>query len=192
MDWQKDPRTWNIGDEFMFGSALLVNPVVKQDAVDRSVYLPASPVWYDFWTGESMKGEQDIQAAAPLDRIPLFVPAGSILPLGPEIEYANQMPAGPIELRVYTGSDGKFDIYEDEGDNYNYEKGSHALIPVRWSDSDKTLSFGDRVGSYAGMPEEMTFNVVWVSSNHGVGEAVNTAPDRVVKYFGKQLSVQRP
>ena len=192
MDWQKDPRTWNIGDEFMFGSALLVNPVVKQDAVDRSVYLPASPVWYDFWTGESMKGEQDIQAAAPLDRIPLFVPAGSILPLGPEIEYANQMPAGPIELRVYTGSDGKFDIYEDEGDNYNYEKGSHALIPVRWSDSDKTLSFGDRVGSYAGMPEEMTFNVVWVSSNHGVGEAVNTTPDRVVKYYGKQLSVQKP
>ena len=192
MDWQKDPRTWDIGDQFMFGPALLVNPVLKQDAVERSVYLPASPVWYDFWTGESTKGAQEIQAAAPLDRIPLFVPGGSIVPLGPEIEYANEMPAGPIELRIYAGSDGKFDIYEDEGDNYNYEKGSHALIAVRWSESDKTLSFGDRVGSYAGMPEEITFNVVWVSPNHGVGEAVNTAPDRVVKYYGTQLSVQRP
>jgi len=192
MDWQKDPRTWNIGDQFMFGSALLVNPVLKQDAVERSVYLPASPVWYDFWTGESMKGERDIQAEAPLDRIPVFVPAGSILPLGPEIEYANQMPAGPIELRVYTGADGKFDIYDDEGDNYNYEKGSHTLIPVRWSEGDKTLTFGNAVGSYPGMPEAMSFNVVWVSPNHGVGEAVSSTADRVVEYRGKQISVQRP
>jgi alpha-D-xyloside xylohydrolase len=192
MDWQNDPRVWNIGDQFMFGSALLVNPVLKQDSAERSVYLPTSPVWYNFWTGESMKGGQEIQTAAPLDRIPVFVPAGSILPLGPEIEYANQMPAGPIEIRVYAGADGKFNVYEDEGDNYNYEKGSHTLIPVRWSEGDKTLTFGDRVGSYPGMPEEMTFNVVWVSPRHGVGETVNATADRVVAYHGKQISVQRP
>ncbi len=190
MDWRQDPETWNIGDQFMFGPAILVSPVLKKDATQRTLYLPHAPLWYDFWTGTSLKGGQNIQAEAPLNRIPLFVRAGSILPLGPEIEYADQKPADPIELRIYTGADGKFELYEDEGDNYDYEKGMHATIPIQWSDADNTLMVGDRAGRYPGMPDEMTFHIVWVGPNHGAGEAVELHPDRMVHYRGTSVSVK--
>ncbi|HMH07493.1 MAG TPA: TIM-barrel domain-containing protein [Terriglobales bacterium] len=192
MDWRTDPKTWNIGDQFMFGPAVLVSPVLKQDATHRTVYLPESPLWYDFWTGASTKGGREIEAEASLDRIPLFVRAGSIVPLGPEIEYADQKPAGPIELRIFRGANGKFDLYEDEGDTYNYEKGAHALIPLRWSETDKTLTIGDRDGRYPGMPKELAFNIVWVSPGHGVGETVVDRPDRVIHYQGEAISVEAP
>jgi alpha-D-xyloside xylohydrolase len=192
MDWRTDPKTWNIGDQFMFGPSVLVNPVLKQDATHRTVYLPDSPLWYDFWSGASVKGAQEVDAEAPLDRIPLFVRAGSIIPLGPEIEYADQKPAGPVELRIFRGADAKFDLYEDEGDTYNYEKGAHALIPLRWSEADKTLVIGDRDGQYPGMPEQFSLNIVWVSPGHGVGETVEARPDRVVNYTGRAISVQAP
>jgi alpha-D-xyloside xylohydrolase len=190
MDWRTDPRTWNIGDQFMFGPALLVNPVLKQDATHRTVYLPESPAWYDFWSGASLKGGQEVEAEAPLDRIPLFVRAGSIIPLGPEIEYANEKPAGPLELRVFRGADGKFELYQDEGDTYNYEKGAHALIPLRWSESGKTLTIGNREGSYPGMPKDVEINVVFVSAAHGVGEPVANKPDKTIHYQGREISVQ--
>jgi alpha-D-xyloside xylohydrolase len=154
--------------------------------------LPESPLWYDFWTGASTKGGHEVEAEASLDRIPLFVRAGSIVPLGPEIEYADQKPAGPIELRIFRGANGKFDLYEDEGDTYNYEKGAHALIPLRWSETDKTLTIGDRDGQYPGMPKELEFNIVWVSPGHGVGETVVARPDRVIHYQGEAISVQAP
>jgi alpha-D-xyloside xylohydrolase len=127
-----------------------------------------------------------------LDRIPLFVRAGSIVPLGPEIEYADQKPAGPLELRIFPGADGKFELYEDEGDTYNYEKGARALIPLRWSEADKTLTIGDREGQYPGMPQEFPLDIVWVSPGHGVGETVEGQPDRVVHYQGKAISVHAP
>jgi len=192
MDWRTDAKTWNIGDQFMFGPAILVNPVLKQDAAHRTVYLPGAAAWYDFWSGASVKGGQEIEAEAPLDRIPLFVRAGSIVPLGPEIEYADQSPAGPIELRVFRGADGKFDLYEDEGDTYNYEKGSHAVIPLRWSEADKTLTIGDRVGQYPGMPKEIALHIVWISPGHGAGETVEAKPDKVINYEGKAISAQAP
>jgi alpha-D-xyloside xylohydrolase len=192
MDWRTDPKTWNIGDQFMFGPSILVSPVLKQDATHRTVYLPESPLWYDFWSGASVKGGEEIEAEAPLDRIPLFVRAGSIVPLGPEIEYADQKPAGPIDLRIFRGADGKFDLYEDEGDTYHYEKGAHALIPLRWSEATKTLTIGDREGEFPGMPKEFALNIVWVSPGHGVGETVEAKPDRVVHYQGKTISVQAP
>jgi alpha-D-xyloside xylohydrolase len=192
MDWRTDPKTWNIGDQFMFGPSVLVNPVLKQDTTHRTVYLPDSPLWYDFWSGASVMGAQEVDAEAPLDRIPLFVRAGSIIPLGPEIEYADQKPAGSIELRIFRGADAKFDLYEDEGDTYNYEKGAHALIPLRWSEADKTLVIGDRDGQYPGTPEQFSLNIVWVSPGHGVGETVEAKPDKVVKYVGRAISVQAP
>jgi alpha-D-xyloside xylohydrolase len=192
MDWRTDPKTWNLGDQFMFGPAILVSPVMKQDATHRTVYLPNAPAWYDFWSGVSVKGAQDVEAEAPLERIPLFVRAGSIVPLGPEIEYADQKPAAPIELRIFRGADGKFDLYEDEGDTYNYEKGTHAVIPLRWSETDKTLTIGDREGQYPGMPKEVALDIVWVSPSHGVGETVEARFDRVVNYQGKAISVQAP
>ena len=192
MDWRTDPKTWNIGDQFMFGPSIMVSPVMKQDATRRTVYLPDAPQWYDFWSGASLKGGQEVEAEAPLDRIPLFVRAGSIVPLGPEIEYADQKPAGPIELRIFPGGDGKFELYEDEGDTYNYEKGARALIPLRWSEADKTLTIGDREGQYPGMPQEFPLNIVWVSPGHGVGETVEGKPDKVVHYQGKAISVREP
>jgi alpha-D-xyloside xylohydrolase len=190
MDWRQDPRTWNVADQFMFGSAILVNPVLKQDATERSVYLPNAPLWYNYWTGVSMKGGQDIQAEAPLDRMPLFVRAGSILPLGPEIEYADQDSSGPIELRVYTGADGSFQLFTDEADNYDYEKGIHSIVPLKWSEADKTLTIGDRIGTYPGMPKETIFHIVWVSTNHGAGETVEGNPNRTVIYSGSLVSVR--
>ena len=102
-------------------------PFPSEAASHRTLYLPGSPAWYDFWTGEAHKGDREIEADAPLDRIPLFVRAGSILPLGPEIEYAAEKPAGPIELRIYSGADGAFALYQDAGDSYDYEKGAHSL-----------------------------------------------------------------
>ena len=129
---------------------------------------------------------------APLERIPLFVRAGSIIPFGPEIEYADEKPAGPLELRIFRGADGTFDLYQDEGDNYNYEKGAHAVIPLRWSESGKTLTIGDRQGEYPGMPKDFTVNIVWVSPGHGVGEAVETNPDKVLPYDGHRISTKAP
>jgi alpha-D-xyloside xylohydrolase len=192
MDWRTDPRTHNIGDEFMFGPALLVSPVLQADATHRTVYLPESPVWYDFWSGARVSGSREVEADAPLDRIPLYVRAGSIVPMGPEIEYAGEKPAGPIELRIYPGADGSFDLYADSGNGYGYEKGVHALIPLRWSESSKTLTIGERKGEYPGMPSEIEFKVVWVSPGHGSGPGVVTSPDKVVQYTGTGVSVQQP
>lgn len=191
MDWRTDDKTWNIGDQFMFGPALLVNPVTKEDATRREVYLPASPAWYDFWTGDAVAGSREIEVDAPLNRIPVYVRAGSIVPMGPEIEYADEKPAGPIELRVYTGADGSFSLYDDEGNNYDYQKGVHSVIPIRWNETAKTLTIGDREGEYPGMPKERTFNIVWVGRNHGAGEGVASKPDQTVRYSGKAVTVRR-
>jgi len=127
-----------------------------------------------------------------LDRIPLFVRAGAIIPFGPEIEYADQKPAGPLELRIFRGADGQFDLYQDEGNAYNYEKGAHAIIPLRWSETSKTLTIGDRTGEYPGMTKELELHVVWVSPGHGVGGRVETKADKVVNYYGKTISIQAP
>ncbi len=192
MDWREDPKTWNIGDEFMFGPAILVNPVLEKGATQRKIYLPSSPEWYDFWTGATVQGNREFQADAPLDRMPLYIRAGSIVPLGPEIEYAEQKPADPVELRVYPGADGKFELYGDEGDNYDYEKGERSLIPISWSQANKTLAIGARTGSYPGMPNSISFHIVWVREGHGAGEETESSPDRVVQYTGSALTVQQP
>jgi alpha-D-xyloside xylohydrolase len=189
MDWRTDEKTWNIGDEFMFGPAILVNPVLKANATRRSVYLPPSPKWYNFWSGAAISGGQEIEAEAPLDRMPLYVRAGSILPMGPEIEYAAQNPGGPIELRIYRGADGQFDLYEDAGDSYDYEKGQHSVIPIRWNESAGLLTIGRRQGSFPGMVEKRTFWIVVVKSGHGIGGAVTTAADKEITYEGNQTQV---
>jgi alpha-D-xyloside xylohydrolase len=122
--------------------------------------------------------------------MPLYVRAGTILPLGPEIEYAEQAPEGPIELRIYRGADGRFDLYQDSGDGYQYEKGQHAVIPLHWDDTNSTLTIGTRQGSYPGMPAKMDFHVVLVAKGKGVGETVTTAADRNVSYEGKEIAVK--
>jgi len=188
MDFRKDPAVAEIGDQFMFGPALLVSPVLKEHAVSRELVLPAGTTWFDFWTGRKTEGGREVSADAPLDRIPLSVRAGSILPMGPEIEYARQA-TDPIELRIYAGADGAFMLYEDEGDSYRYEQGAHATIPLVWNDATRTLTIGAREGSYKGMPANHTFHVVLVREGHGVGEAVTAKPDKVVKYGGSRMEV---
>jgi len=190
MDWRTDPATWNLGDQFMFGPAFLVSPVLKADVVKRSLYLPPAPLWYDFWSGRSQSGGRQIDADAPLDRMPLFVRAGSIVPLGPEIEYATQDPAGAIEVRIYRGADGKFDLYEDSGDSYDYEKGQHSIIPLRWDDRNRTLTIGAREGTFPNMVSHRSFRIVLVDAEHGAGIAVTKTANANVAYEGKEIQLK--
>ncbi len=188
MDFRADPRAQNAGDQFMFGPAFLVNPVTDPAATTRQLYLPGAK-WYDFWTGSVVEGGRTINALAPLDRLPLYVRAGSILPLGPDEEWSTEKTADPIELRIYRGANGDFTLYEDENDNYNYEKGAYATIPLRWDDAGHTLTIGDRKGQFPGMLESRAFRVVFVSENHGVGVSPADEADKVVQYSGKQITV---
>jgi alpha-D-xyloside xylohydrolase len=188
MDFRSDTSAQNISDEFLFGPAILVNPVVEPGATLRHVYLPAA-TWYDFWSGAITRGPRAIDTRAPLERLPLFVRAGSIVPLGPELEYADEKTADPVEIRVYRGANGAFTLYEDENDNYNYEKGAHATIPFSWDDSSRALTIGDRRGAFPGMFGSRTFRIVFVSEGHGVGNAVTQDADRTVRYKGKKLVV---
>ncbi len=193
MDFREDQATWEIGDQFMFGPALLVSPVLTEGATQRTFYLPGVGTrWYDFWTGEKLTGGRHIEAAAPLERIPLYVRAGSILPLGPEEEYADEKPNGPIELRVYPGADGAFTLYNDEGDNYDYERGAHSTTTLTWSDATRTLTIAARQGSYSNMPRETTFHIVLVRPAHGTGETPINTPDQTITYTGSEMSVKIP
>jgi alpha-D-xyloside xylohydrolase len=192
MDWRADPYVRDIGDQFLFGPSILVSPILEPQASGRTLYLPDSPAWYDFWTGASQTGGRQIHADAPLDRIPLYVRAGSILPLGPEIQYADEKPDEPIELRIYRGADGNFALYQDSGDSYDYEKGAYAVIPIHWSELTQTLTIGDREGRYSEMPGSIEFRIVWVSRGRGAGVAPDSNPDKAVHYTGKALSVHAP
>jgi alpha-D-xyloside xylohydrolase len=190
MDFREDVRAENIGDQFMYGPVFLVNPVTEPAASTRRLYLPKAR-WYDFWSGTAADGGQVIDAAAPLERMPLYVRAGSILPMGPEIEWSTQKPADPIELRVYRGSDGDFTLYEDENDTYRYEKGVYATIPLHWDDAKQVLTLGQRQGKFPGMLSTRTFRIVFVGENHGVGVGTTDEPDKTVQYSGDKLTVTR-
>lgn len=192
MDWRTDPKVWNIGNQFMFGPSILVSPVTQEGATSRWLYLPPAAGWYDFWSGKRVSGDQRLEVSAPLDRIPLFIKAGSILPMRPEIEYADEDPAAPIELRVYRGADGNFDLYEDEGDNYDYEKGMHSIISMHWDDATGTLNIGARQGSFPGMIKEHEFRLVVVAEDHGAGLAVSTKFDGEVNYNGTAVTIKVP
>ncbi|HEY2393074.1 MAG TPA: glycoside hydrolase family 31 protein [Candidatus Angelobacter sp.] len=188
MDFRTDVQAQNIGSEYSFGPAILVAPVTEQGAAVKRLYLPRAK-WYDFWTGEVIDGGHFIEANAPIQTLPLFVHAGSILPLGPDVEFATAKAADPIELRVYRGADGDFALYEDEGDSYAYEKGAHATIAFHWDESKQVLSIADRQGEFPGMPTSRMFHVVFVSKNHGTGGAPTAKADKTVTYSGKRLTV---
>ncbi len=190
MDFRDDVRAQNIGDQFMYGPAFLVSPVTEPAASTRRLYLPKTR-WYDFWSGNSTDGAQVIDAAAPLERMPLYIRSGSIIPMGPDIEWSTQKPADPIELRVYRGADGDFTLYEDENDTYNYEKGAYATIPLHWDDAKQILTLGGRQGKFPGMLPTRSFRIVFVAENHGVGVAPTDEPDKTVKYSGERLSVAK-
>jgi alpha-D-xyloside xylohydrolase len=156
----------------------------------RNVYLPAGSNWVDFWTGKTLFGGYKIVADAPISKIPLFIKEGSIIPMGPFIQYADEKEADPIELRIYPGDDAKFILYEDENDNYNYEKGIYATISFHWDDTKQELTIGGRKGSFPGMLEKRTLKIVLVRDSHGNGIEVTKDPDKVILYEGKKLTVK--
>src|SRR5258708_36196805 len=144
----------------MFGASLLINPVYEYKAHSRSVYLPSTNGWYDFYSGKYFEGGQTIQANAPLDRMPLFVKEGSIIPTGPEIQFTSEKPADPITLYVFTGKDAHFELYEDEGTNYNYENEKYSTISFDYLEKRKTLTVSERKGSFEGMLSKRDFQIV--------------------------------
>jgi hypothetical protein len=140
-DFRDDPKVYDIADQFMFGPALMVCPVATPAAKTRKVYLPAG-TWYDFWTGEKLEGGRTIEAAAPLDILPLFVRAGSILPMGPIVQHSGEGLEEPLEVRVYGGADDEFTLYEDDNDGYACERGEYRLTKLKWTDAAQEADRG--------------------------------------------------
>jgi alpha-D-xyloside xylohydrolase len=191
MDFPGDTKALDQKYEYMFGPALLVSPVLEGGVTNWSVYLPKNDGgWIDFWTGEKLAGSETVTASAPLKQIPLHVRAGSIIPFGPEEQYTGQKPLNPIELRIYPGANGGFTLYEDEGVNYNYEKGEYTTIPFTWNDKAKTLIIGQRQGQFPGMLQERVFRVVLVHPGHGGGIEPCEESDREVRYSGEAVRVK--
>ena len=191
MDFNGDDNIYNIKDQWMFGSALMACPVGEYQKYSRNVYLPKQKGWYDFYTGKHYAGGQTIVADAPYEKIPVFVPEGSILPVGPEMEWSDQKKPELIDLYVYAGKDGSYTLYEDEGTNYNYEKGKYATIDFLYDDAQKTLTIGARKGSFDGMLQKRRFNVVLVSGDNQQGISLAKAPKgKKVKYAGQAITVK--
>jgi alpha-D-xyloside xylohydrolase len=198
-DFREDEKIWSIPDQYMFGPAIMVNPVTermyslpnsKDTGKTRKVYLPKSAGWYDFWTGKMIPGGKTIDALAPIETIPLYIKAGSIIPMGPYLQYATEKPADPVEIRIYSGADAEFILYEDENDTYNYEQGKYSTIGLKWDEKTKTLTIGNRHGEFPGMLKNRTFNIVWVSTGNGTG--VDPAKKSVtVQYSGAEQKIVR-
>ena len=181
MDFGDDAKALEISDEFMFGDALLICPVYEYGVRSREVYLPAGK-WYEFHSGKPADGGRTVTAEAPFERIPVYVRAGRIIPVGPDIQYTAQDDGTALKLKVYSGSDASFGLYEDDGLTYGYEKGEYSLIPIRWDDASSTLTIEDRKGGFEGMAPEKSITVE-VFGESGVRTAAIT-------YYGKKISVK--
>jgi alpha-D-xyloside xylohydrolase len=191
MDFAADAAVRNIGDQYMFGPSLLVNPVYEYKATSRNMYLPAGTGWYDFYTGKYYAGGQQINAAAPYERMPLFVKEGAILPVGPAIQYTDEKPADTITLLVFPGRNGSFNLYEDENTNYNYEKGKYATIPISYNAKANTLTISERKGSFDGMLKERTFRIIWIDPKKPKATDPDGVPGKIVKYSGNSINITR-
>ena len=209
MDFASDKKAIGLNDEYMFGKSLLVKPVtdplytyldkdrnghgiypdIAKAAAPVNVYLPAGSKWYDFWTNELQDGGKDVQALAPIDRIPVYVKAGSILPFGPAVQYIGEKSWDSLEIRVYPGADGDFILYEDDGNSYDYEKGLFTEIPFHWEDSTKTLTIGDRKGHYPGMIADRNFRITIVSPATEPGDTP-AATVKTLDYNGTRTSLK--
>jgi alpha-D-xyloside xylohydrolase len=209
MDFATDKKALDINDQFMLGKSILVSPVTNAMYIKpvvngkdtlfaedfstvktKETYLPASTNWYDFWTGEILSGGKKVMKETPLDIIPLYIRAGAIIPMGPTVQYAEEKKWDELEIRIYSGADGKFVLYEDENDNYNYEKGMYSTITFNWDDKKKSLTINDRNGAFPGMLESRKFNIILVNSNKAGGENLVTPADRVIPYTGKKVIVK--
>lgn len=206
MDFDNDKNVYNIGDEYMFGRSILVRPVTDslytyQDKKlnghfkgfgkvgTATVYLPAGTTWYDFWTGKQLTGGQRVQREVPIDIMPVYIKAGSILPWGPDVQYSTEKKWDDLEIRIYSGANGTFTLYEDEFDNYNYEKGAYSTIQFSWDEAQKQLTISSRKGAYKGMLKNRKFKIVLVNEKNGVGDAASIV-GKTVSYTGKKVVVR--
>lgn len=205
MDFANDKNVLDINNEYMFGRSFLVCPVTDSLYTNRvanetkthfnqtksaKVYLPSGSIWYDFWTGKKFDGGKVIEREVPMDIMPLYVKAGAIVPFGPSVQYSGEKDDSELEIRVYAGANGEFTLYEDENDNYNYEKGKYATITFKWNDATQTLSIDNRKGKFIGMLQTRTFNIVKVSKGNGHDIQNTNKPTHTVKYNGKKLVIK--
>jgi alpha-D-xyloside xylohydrolase len=190
MDFERDPKVRDVKDEYLFGHALLVAPVTVYKATSRDVYLPAGADWYDFYTGARTAGGQTLNVEAPATRIPVFVRAGSIVPTGPVTQYVDEHPDAPLTLVVYTGADGRFSLYEDDGTSNGYQRGAYTRIPLSYDDKAGVLTIGARGGSYPGMVANRTFRVKFVTPGVSTMDGLDRF-DKQVAYTGAALVVKR-
>ena len=189
MDFNGDREVENIGNQWMFGPALMACPVGYYKARNRSVYFPEQCGWYNLYTGDYVVGGQNLVVDAPYECIPVFVREGAIIPFGPEMEWSDEKPAELINLYVYAGKDGGFQLYEDEGTNYNYEKGKYATIDISYNDATRTVSFGARKGQFPGMLKNRRFNVVLISRDAPKPLNLDNPEGKMVNYTGKPVSI---
>jgi alpha-D-xyloside xylohydrolase len=189
MDFPRDAAAGDVNDQYLFGPSLLINPVYKYQARSRSVYLPSGTRWYDFYSGEAHAGGMKIDAAAPLARMPIFVKAGAILPIGPEVQHTGEHLDAPIKIYVYRGANGRFELYEDDGVSYGYERGAYSRIPMVYDDANGRLTIGVRSGSYAGMQATRTFLIRWITPGEERAADFSAPVDLSVQYSGQALSV---
>ncbi len=190
-DFANDPKVLDITDQYMFGPSLLICPVTEYKAREREVYLPVqNGGWYDFWTGKHYEGGKKFTISAPLEEIPIFVKAGSIIPFGPELQYTSEKKPDSILLRVYQGADAAFSLYEDEGINYNYEKGKYTEIKASWNESKNQLTIADRKGMFDGMLKDRKFKVEMVSKDNPIGYDKKAEPSRIIEYTGNDIKIK--
>ncbi|KFC59597.1 glycoside hydrolase family 31 protein [Flavobacterium gilvum] len=204
MDFSQDKKVYDINDEYMFGKSLLIAPVTESMYVknendkseedfsqikSKQVYLPEGTSWYDFWTGAQFSGGQTISKEVPVDIMPIYVKAGTILPVGPKVQYATEKKWDNLELYVYPGADGEFTLYEDENDNYNYEKGAFSTIKINWNDKEQTLTIENRKGSFPGMLKTRNFNISLITKGKSTAD-FSAKTDKAVTYKGKEIVIK--
>ncbi len=189
MDFPNDSSVTNIGDQFMFGPSLLVNPVYHYKARERKLYLPAGNGWYDFYSGKYNAGGQSITASAPLSRLPLFVREGSILPAGPALQYTGEKPADTLTLFVYGGKDAEFTLYEDENINYQYEQGRFSNIRLAYNEDKKQLTIAEREGTFPGMLQQRVFRIIYISKKNPQAFNPESKAQKIIRYNGNTQTV---
>jgi alpha-D-xyloside xylohydrolase len=204
MDFGSDPNVFDIADQWMLGPSLMACPVSHYKARNRAVYFPADRQWYDLYTGKLIlergtdsatqivnrkSSSRKLSIGAPYERIPVFVTGGSIIPFGPDMEWSDEHPAELIRLYVYAGRDGSFTLYEDEGTNYNYEKGQYSTIPITYDDTHKTVTIGQRKGHFNGMLKQRRFHVVYITPDHPQPLDADTANAITTDYDGRKVTI---
>ena len=179
MDFPEDKKTHDLGTQFLFGKSIMVVPITKYDAKSWEVYLPKGADWFDYWTNEKVVGGTTINRVVDKVTFPLYIKAGSIMPFGPQVQYATEKKWDNLLLKIYPGADGTFTLYEDEFENNNYQKGFYSEIPMTWNEKEQTLTIGERKGKYKGMLAKRQFTV-----------KTNTGAEKVVSYSGKSINVK--